>query len=37
MLAWVGEFGDLARIVVEGTGSYGAGLTRHLAKAGVIP
>jgi transposase len=35
MLAWIGEFGDLARIGVEGTGSYGAGLTRHLAKAGV--
>ena len=36
MLAWIGEFGDLARIGVEGTGSYGAGLTRHLAKAGVM-
>jgi transposase len=35
LLAWVGEFGQLARIGVEGTGSYGAGLTRHLAKAGV--
>jgi transposase len=22
MLAWIGEFGDLARIGVEGTGSY---------------
>ncbi|MFJ5979297.1 IS110 family transposase [Pseudarthrobacter oxydans] len=36
MLAWIGDFGDLARIGVEGTGSYGAGLTRHLAKAGVM-
>lgn len=36
MLGWIGEFGDLARIGVEGTGSYGAGLTRHLAKAGVM-
>jgi transposase len=36
MLAWIGEFGDLARIGVEGTGSYGAGLTRHLAKAGIM-
>jgi len=35
LLAWVGEYGQLARIGVEGTGSYGAGLTRHLAKAGV--
>ena len=36
MLAWIAEFGELARIGVEGTGSYGAGLTRHLAKAGVV-
>ena len=35
LLAWIGEFDDLARIGVEGTGSYGAGLTRHLAKAGI--
>jgi hypothetical protein len=35
MLAWIGEFGELARIGIEGTGSYGAGLTRHVAKAGV--
>lgn len=35
LLAWIGEFGQLARIGIEGTGSYGAGLTRHLAKAGV--
>jgi len=36
MLAWIAQFGDLARIGVEGAGSYGAGLTRHLAKAGVV-
>jgi transposase len=36
MLAGDGEFGDLIRIGVEDTGSYGAGLTRHLAKAGVM-
>lgn len=36
MLAWIGEFGDLARIGVEGTRSYGASLTRHLRKAGVV-
>jgi len=35
LLAWIAEFGELARIGIEGTGSYGAGLTRHLAKAGV--
>ncbi len=35
MLAWIAKFGDLIRIGVEGTGSYGAGLTRHLAKTGV--
>lgn len=35
LLAWIAGFGELARIGVEGTGSYGAGLTRHLAKAGV--
>jgi transposase len=26
-------FGDIARIGVEGTGSYGAGITRHLGQA----
>jgi transposase len=31
---WVRSFGDIARIGVEGTGSYGAGLTRHLVEAG---
>jgi transposase len=36
LLAWIGQYGHLARIGVEGTGSYGAGLTRHLAKAGVM-
>jgi transposase len=35
LLAWISEFGDPAGIGGEGTGSYGAGLTRHLAKAGV--
>lgn len=32
LLAWVRGHGDLIRIGIEGTGSYGAGLTRHLAK-----
>jgi transposase len=35
MLAWIAQFGELVRIGIEGTGSYGAGLTRHLATAGV--
>lgn len=35
MLAWMRGHGDLVRVGIEGTGSYGAGLTRHLAKAGV--
>ena len=35
MLGWLGGFGDIALIGVEGTGSYGAGLARHLAAAGV--
>ncbi len=35
LIRWVRSFGDVARIGVEGTGSYGAGLTRHLAQAGI--
>jgi transposase len=35
LLGWLGEFGDVALVGVEGTGSYGAGLARHLASAGV--
>jgi transposase len=30
LLAWLGSFGSVALVGVEGTGSYGAGLTRHL-------
>jgi transposase len=33
--AWLGSLGDIAVAGIEGTGSYGAGLARHLAKAGV--
>ena len=36
LLAWVRGHGDLIRIGIEGTGSYGAGLTRHLAKHDVV-
>jgi transposase len=32
---WLGSLGDLALAGVEGTGSYGAGLARYLAAAGV--
>jgi len=35
LLGWLGGFGMVTLVGVEGTGSYGAGLTRHLAAAGV--
>lgn len=35
MLGWLRGFGTVALVGVEGTGSYGAGLARHLAAAGV--
>jgi transposase len=35
LIRWMRSFGDVARIGVEGTGSYGAGITRHLAEAGM--
>jgi transposase len=35
LLAWLRGHGELARAGVEGTGSYGAGLARYLAAAGV--
>src|SRR6516162_1813637 len=35
LLDWLGGFGTVALAGVEGTGSYGAGLARHLAAAGV--
>ncbi|HEX3426321.1 MAG TPA: transposase [Acidimicrobiales bacterium] len=35
LLAWLGAFGDVELVGVEGTGSYGAGLARHLAAAAV--
>jgi transposase len=33
--AWLGSFGMLERVGVEGTGTYGAGLARHLAASGI--
>ena len=35
LLAWLEAFGTLELVGVEGTGSYGAGLTRHLHRQGV--
>jgi transposase len=35
MLAWMRSFGELQRVGVESTGSYGAGLLRFLQQAGV--
>lgn len=35
MLAWMWSFGDLRRICVECTGSYGAGILRYMQNAGV--
>jgi transposase len=34
-LAWMRSFGELAKVGVEGTGSYGCGLARYLAGQGV--
>jgi transposase len=34
LLRWARAFGPVTRFGVEGTGSYGAGLARHLAGAG---
>jgi transposase len=34
-LAWMRSHGDLVKVGVEGTGSYGAGLARYLAGQGV--
>ena len=35
LLAWLGGFGQVCLVGIEGTGSYGAGLARHLAAAGI--
>ncbi|PZX12367.1 transposase [Palleronia aestuarii] len=35
MLAWMRSHGDLCRVGVECTGSYGAGLLRHLQRVGI--
>ena len=35
LLAWLESFGDMTKIGIEGTGSYGSGLTRYLRRVGV--
>jgi transposase len=35
LLAWAQQLGVIATVGIEGTGSYGAGLTRFLAEAGI--
>jgi len=35
LLGWLGGFGTVCLVGIEGTGSYGAGLARHLAAAGI--
>jgi transposase len=35
LAGWLGGFGTVALAGVEGTGSYGAGLARYLAAAGI--
>ena len=32
LLGWLGGFGMVVRVGVEGTGSYGAGLARYLRR-----
>ena len=35
LLGWLGGFGTVCLVGIEGTGSYGAGLSRHVTTAGV--
>jgi transposase len=35
LFSWLSGFGSVAKVGVEGTGSYGAGVTRFLARAGL--
>jgi transposase len=35
LMRWMRSYGDVRQVGVEGTGSYGAGVTRHLTEAGV--
>jgi transposase len=35
LMSWLGGFGTVALVGIEGTGSYGAGLARYVTAAGV--
>ncbi len=35
LLGWLGGFGTVCLVGIEGAGSYGAGLARHITAAGV--
>jgi transposase len=35
LVRWLRSFGDVRRVGIEGTGSYGAGITRHLHQGGI--
>jgi transposase len=35
LVAWLRGFGEIVKIGVEGTGSYGAGVARYVARAGI--
>jgi transposase len=35
LVEWLGGFGTVCLVGIEGTGSYGAGLARHIAAAGI--
>ncbi len=35
LVRWMRSFGDVRQVGIEGTGSYGAGVTRHLHDAGI--
>ena len=34
-IGWLGEFGTIGRVGVEGTGAWGKGISRALATAGI--
>lgn len=36
LVRWLREFGDVVKVGVEGTGSYGAGITRHLVDVDIV-
>ena len=35
LVRWMRSYGDVRQVGIEGTGSYGAGVTRHLTDAGI--